>query len=113
MMLQNACIRYDESLRQKPSPTPRAVYQHDIADDDPPIYDDEEDYLGDDLVSDGIDIPSDDMYNVHQTNFNDVLMSNHLFLGTPLKNSNLIRIQILNPGLMVQSTSQAYLSYAQ
>ena len=69
MMLQNACISYDKSLRHKPSPTSRAVYQHDIADDDPPTYDDEGDYLGDDLVSDGIATPSDDMYNVHQTNF--------------------------------------------
>ena len=27
-MLQNACIRYDRSLKQKPSPTARAVYEH-------------------------------------------------------------------------------------
>ena len=64
-----ACIRYDKSLRHKPSPTSRAVYQHDIADDDPPIHDDDDDYLVDDHMSDGIDTPSDDMYNVHQTNF--------------------------------------------
>ena len=29
-MLQNPCIRYDRSLKQKPSPTARAVYQHDL-----------------------------------------------------------------------------------
>ena len=69
MMLQNACIQYDMSLRHKPSPTSRAIYQHDIDDDDPLIYDEWEDYQGDDLVSDGIDTPSDCMYNVHQTNF--------------------------------------------
>ena len=69
MMLQNACIRYDKSLRHKSSPTSRAVYQHDIDVDDPPIYDDEEAYPGDDLFSDRIDTPSDDIYNVHQTNF--------------------------------------------
>ena len=28
MMLQNACIRYDKTLKQTPSPTSRAVYQH-------------------------------------------------------------------------------------
>ena len=28
MMLQNACIRYDKTLKQKPSTTSRAVYQH-------------------------------------------------------------------------------------
>ena len=69
MMLQNACIRYDKSLGHKPSPTSRAVYQHDIADADPPTYDDDEDYLGDGLVSDGIDTPPNDTYSVHQTNF--------------------------------------------
>ena len=34
MMLQNACIRFDKTLKHKPSPTPRAVYQHDTADED-------------------------------------------------------------------------------
>ena len=32
-MLQNACIRYDESLKQKPSSTARAVYQHELDED--------------------------------------------------------------------------------
>ena len=69
MMLQNACIRYDKSLKPEPSPTSRAVYQYEVAGDDHSPYDDEEDYLGDDLVLDGIDTSSDDMYNVHQTIF--------------------------------------------
>ena len=29
-MLQNACSRYDKRLKQKPSPTARAVYQHEL-----------------------------------------------------------------------------------
>ena len=69
MMLQNACIRYDKTLKHKPSPTSRAVYQHDIDDDDPPMYEDGEEYPEDDYDTDGIDTPSDDMYNVHSTNF--------------------------------------------
>ena len=32
-MLQNACIRYDKSLKQKLSPTTRAVYQHELVED--------------------------------------------------------------------------------
>ena len=32
-MLQNACIRYDKSLKQKPSSTSRAVYQHELYED--------------------------------------------------------------------------------
>ena len=69
MMLQNACIRYDKTLKHKPSPTSRAVYQHELDDDDPCIPEDEEEYLDDDFAPDGIDTPSDDMYNVHNTNF--------------------------------------------
>ena len=61
MMLQNACIRYDKTLKQKPSPTSRAVYQHEIEDDDPSIHDEENDYLDDNFAPDGIDTSSDDM----------------------------------------------------
>ena len=61
MMLQNVCIRFDENLKQKPSTTSRAVYQHEL-DDNPNVHDEEDDYL------DGIDTPSDDIYNVHNTN---------------------------------------------
>ena len=33
MMMQNACIRYDKTLKHKPSTTSRAVYQHEVEDD--------------------------------------------------------------------------------
>ena len=68
MMLQNAYIRYDKNLKQKPSTTSRAVYQHEL-DDNPSIHDEEDDYLDDNFAPDGIDTPSDDIYNVHNTNF--------------------------------------------
>ena len=32
-MLQNACIKYDKSLKQKPSSRARAVYQHELDED--------------------------------------------------------------------------------
>ena len=68
MMLQNTCISYDKTLKQKPSTTSRAVYQHEL-DNDPSIHDDEDDYLDDKFAPDGIDTPSNDIYNVHSTNF--------------------------------------------
>ena len=68
MMLQNACIRYDKTLKQKPSTTSRAVYQHEL-DDDHSVHDEEDDYLDEDFAPDGIDTSSDDIYNVHNTNF--------------------------------------------
>ena len=68
MMLQNACIRYDKTLRQKPSTTSRAVSQHEL-DNDPNTHDEEQDYLDETFAPDGIDTSSDDMYNVHNTNF--------------------------------------------
>ena len=68
MMLQNACIRYDKSLKQKPSTTSRAVYLHEL-DDDPSVHNEEDDYLDDNFALDGIDTPSHDIYNVHNTNF--------------------------------------------
>ena len=33
MMLQNACIRYDKTLKHKPSTTSRAVYQYEVEED--------------------------------------------------------------------------------
>ena len=39
MILQNACIRYDKTLKYKPSPRSRAVCQHDIDDDETPTCD--------------------------------------------------------------------------
>ena len=43
IMLQNACTRYDKTMKQKPSTTLRAVYQHEI-DEDPSIHDEKDDY---------------------------------------------------------------------
>ena len=68
MMLQNACIRYDKILKQKCSTTSRAVCQHEL-DDDPSIHDKEDDYLDENFAPDGIDTSSDDIYNIHNTNF--------------------------------------------
>ena len=68
MMLQNACIRYNKTLKQNPSTTSRAVYQHE-QDHDHSIHDEEDDYLDDSFAPDGIDTSSDDIYNVHNTNF--------------------------------------------
>ena len=53
---------------QIPSTTSRAVYQHEL-DEDPSVHDEEDDYLDDNFAPDGIDISSDDIYNVHNTNF--------------------------------------------
>ena len=52
MMLQNACIRCDKTLKHKPSPTSRAVYQHEIDDDDPCMHDEEDDYLDEGFAPD-------------------------------------------------------------
>ena len=56
------------TLKHKPSTTCRAVYQHEI-EDDPSTHDEEDDYLDDNFAPDGIVTPSDDMYDVHKTNF--------------------------------------------
>ena len=69
MMLQNACIRYDKTLKQKPSTTFRAVYHHEL-DEDSSIYDEEDDYMDDNFAPDGIETPSDGIYNIHSTNIN-------------------------------------------
>ena len=58
-----------KTLKQKPSTTSRAVYQHET-DEDPSEHDEEGDYLDDNFALDGIDTPSDDIYNIHNTNFN-------------------------------------------
>ena len=63
MMLQNAYVRYDKTLKQKPSTTSRAVFQHEL-DADPSVHDEENDYMDDVFVPDGIDTPSDDIYNI-------------------------------------------------
>ena len=68
MMLQNACIRYDKTLKHKPSQTSRAVYQHDTGDEGPHIQEEEEDFLGSSHDPDEIGTADDDMYNIHKTN---------------------------------------------
>ena len=68
MRLKNACIRYDKTLKQKPSTSSRVVYQHEL-DGHPSVLDEEDDYLDENFAPDGIDTSSDDIYNVHKTNF--------------------------------------------
>ena len=60
MMLQNACIMYDRTLKQKHSTISRAVYKHEL-DDDPSIQDEEDDYLDESFTPDGIETSSDDI----------------------------------------------------
>ena len=67
--MMNVCIRYNKTLKQKHSTTSKAVYQQEI-DEDPSVHDAENDYLDNKLTPDGIDTPSDDIYNIHNTNFN-------------------------------------------
>ena len=57
-MLQNACIRYDKSLKQKPSPTAGAVYQHELDGDSGTDVEDG-DYIEEGFMLDGIDTSSD------------------------------------------------------
>ena len=104
MMLQIACIRYDKTLKQKHSTTSRAVYQHEL-DDDPSIHDEAGDCLDDNFAPDGIDTPSDDIYNVHITNFKRTPHINHLFLEILLGNQNPTRPYLVNLGIMDLSTS--------
>ena len=59
---------FDWNSVKKPSTTSRAVYQHEL-DEDPSVHDEEDDYLDDKSSPDGIDTPSDDIYNIHNTNF--------------------------------------------
>ena len=49
LMLQNAYIRSDKTLKLKPYTTSRAVYQHEV-DDEPSINDEEDDYLDDNFA---------------------------------------------------------------
>ena len=86
MMLQNAHIRYDKTLKQKPSTASRAVYQHEL-DDDHSIHDEEDDYLDEDFVPDDIDTSSDDIYNIHNTNFKRSPHVKSLIPRTPMGNS--------------------------
>ena len=67
-MLQNAHIRYGNNLKQKPSPTARAVYQHEL-DEGSGTDGDDGDYVEEGFAPDGIDTPSDDVYNINTTIF--------------------------------------------
>ena len=73
-MLQNACIRYDKSQKQNPSPTSRAVNQHGL-DGDPSTDGEDGDYIEEEFTPDGIEIPSDDFSNINTTNFNGNLLA--------------------------------------
>ena len=39
-------------------------------DEDASVHDEEDDYLDDNFAPDSLDTPSDDIYNIHNTNFN-------------------------------------------
>ena len=74
MMNTSSCynkpvLEMRKSLKQKLSPTARAVYQHEL-DGDGSTDGEDGDYLEEVLVSDGIDTPSEDFYNINTTNFN-------------------------------------------
>ena len=99
MMLQNACIRYDKTLKQKPSTTSRAVYQYEL-DEDLSVHDEENDYLDDNFTQDGIDTPSDDIYNIHNPNFNRTPHMKSLISRTSPGNQNLTKQYLSNLGIM-------------
>ena len=88
MMLQDACIRYDKTLKQKPSTTSRAVCQYEL-DDDPSVHGEEDDYLDETFAPVGIDTSSDDIYNIHNTNFKRSPQVNSLFPGTSKPNNTI------------------------
>ena len=68
-LLQNACIRYDSNLKSRPSPTSRAAYQHDLSPDYPDhLY--PQDYSTSGTTYGGIDMPTEEFYEVHTTNLN-------------------------------------------
>ena len=81
-ILQNGCIRYDKTLKQKPSTVSRAVYQHELH-EDPSVHDEVDDYMDDNFTLDGIDTPSGDIYNIHNTNFNRAPQVKSLIPRTP------------------------------
>ena len=69
ILLQNACIRYDSNLKSSPSPASRAAYQHELSHDqhDNPYP---QDYSSSGTTYRGIDMPAEEFYQVHTTNFN-------------------------------------------
>ena len=88
MMLQNACITYDKTLKQKLSTTSRAAYQHEIG-ESPSVHDEEDDYLDHNFAPDGIGAPSDDIYNIHNTNFNRMPHVKSLIPRTPSRKTKI------------------------
>ena len=61
MMLQNTCIRFHKTLKHKPSPTSRAVYQHDTADEDLHVQEEEANFLDSSQDIDEIGATHDDI----------------------------------------------------
>ena len=104
MMLQNACIRYDKNLKQKPSTTSRVVYQHEL-DEDPSVHDEEDDYLDENFALDGINTPSDDIYNIHNTIFKRTPHVKSLIPGHLQENQNPTRLYLSNLGIRDLFTS--------
>ena len=104
MMLQNACIRYDKTLKQKPSTSSRAVYQHEL-DHYSSVHDKVDDHLDKTFAPDGIDTSSNDIYNVNNTNFKRSPHVKSLIPMTHPGNRNSTRIISKNPGIMDLSTS--------
>ena len=98
MMLQNASIRYDKTLKQKPSTTSRAVYQHELKDDHS-IHKEEDDYLDANFAPDGIDTSSDDIYDIHNSTSID-LHVNHSSPEHHLENQNPGRLYLQNLDIM-------------
>ena len=72
-----------KTLKQKPSTTSRVVYRHEL-EEDPSVHDEEDEYLNENFAPDGIDSPSDDIYNIYNTNFNRTPHVKSLILGTSL-----------------------------
>ena len=68
-LLQNACIRYDNTQKSKPSPTSRAASQHDLSPDHHD-YLHPQDCSSSDTTYGGIDMPAEEFYQVHTTNLN-------------------------------------------
>ena len=104
IMLQNACIRYDNTLKQKPSTTSRAVYQHEL-DENPSVHNEEDDYLDENFAPDGIDTSSDDIYNVHNANHKRSPHVKSLIPRTYLGRSKPNKATPPNLGIMDLSTS--------
>ena len=61
-LLQNGCIRYDKSLKQKPSVASRAAYQHSTSEVD---QEKEPEYADSGSLFGCIDMPADDFYRIN------------------------------------------------